>query len=147
MLSAVRSVIFVYLIAILTPIAVSCAGDVGASNMIKWQWPAGREATKKTIIEVMSIKEYKGGLFGIGKSASVGDIPPDPLTLTGMDILQVLDNPEFAAIFPSLEIHGIEVGMYIGVGLSKSGNVICVSRAPDLDLNKVTAWLEDWRCE
>jgi hypothetical protein len=133
-------------IVVTAVVALSVAeGARMSSDTLQWQWPAGRKADRKVLGKVSSIKPESGGLFGIGRSPSMGDSLPDA-QIVGFDVIAG-DSGKFKLRMPLLELHGAKKGTIAGIGIVDGEYLICFAPAPaGVSEAELGTWLKKLDC-
>jgi hypothetical protein len=122
-----------------------------ADGKLGWEWRAGRALAQRAAIRIEAAKKEGGGLFGIGKSPSLGAALPDAMTVSGHVV--AIDRPGVAkpagAIgfrIPRVELKSAKVGDLVAIGIIGDA-VVCLTPAPSgIADTALAAWLVEAPC-
>ena len=121
-----------------------------ANPLVKlgWEWRAERTLEQRAGLRLVQIEKEGGGLFGIGRSPSLGGSLPDAQRVQA-DVLSV-DRPGKLAVgasiafrIPKVELKGANEGVLVAIGIIGE-NVVCLTPAPE---EVVEASLSSWTSE
>jgi hypothetical protein len=117
-----------------------------------WEWRAKRALTQRVALRIDSVEKESGGLFGIGKSPSLGGSLPDPMRVRASAIAVDRSGPVPAGSalefrIPKMALQGVAKGDLVAIGII--GNAaVCLTRAPsDVAEPDLAGWLPDAPCE
>ena len=111
---------------------------------LKWEWPAGRKADQKLIVNIASITKHNTGFFGLKKSPSLIEGIPDPIDIKGIIIGgdSYLGNKSITITLPKVELENVSEGNLIAIGVIEPNICICLKTA-----TSATEDLSQWNCE
>ncbi|MGH9887935.1 MAG: hypothetical protein ACREBE_20550 [bacterium] len=127
---------------------LGCRSMSGNKLDLQWEWPAGRQAESRLLVQVDSIAKASKGVLEIGRSPSMANNLPDATDVTGT----VTAGPEgFVNRTVRLRLPGVEAAKLVGgapagFGLVGESTVVCVAPAPSRDPATNNKWLTDWSC-
>ncbi|WP_156427716.1 hypothetical protein [Thiohalocapsa sp. ML1] len=116
-----------------------------------WEWRAERALEQRAGIRLTRVKREGGGLFGIGRSPSLGGSLPDAQVVRA-EVLAV-DRPGQAAAgstiefrIPKMELKGAEAGALVAIGIIGQ-NVVCLApAAAGVTADSLASWLPEAPC-
>lgn len=116
-----------------------------------WEWRAERALEQRAGLRLTRVKREGGGLFGIGRSPSLGGSLPDARVVRA-EVLAV-DRPGRAEVggtiefrIPQLELKGADAGALVAIGII-GGNVVCLASAPaGVTASSLALWLTEAPC-
>lgn len=116
-----------------------------------WEWRAERALEQRLGLRLTQIKKEGNGLFGIGRSPSLGGSLPDAQRVQA-DVI-ALDKPGIGKIgtkitfrIPKIELKGAQEGALVAVGIIGQ-NVVCLALAPDaVNEALLSSWISEVSC-
>jgi hypothetical protein len=116
-----------------------------------WEWRAERALEQRVGVRLTRVKRESGGLFGIGRSPSLGGSLPDAQVVRA-DVLAV-DRPGPAEVgntiefrIPKFELKGAESGTLVAIGIIGQ-NVVCLApAAAGVAASSFGSWLSEAPC-
>lgn len=121
------------------------------SVQMGWEWRAERALEQRVGLRLIQIKIEGSGLFGIGRSPSLGGSLPDPQRVQA-DVISV-ERPGLAAKgirigfrIPKVELRGAREGSLAAIGIIGE-NVVCFAPAPvEVTEASLTGWISEAPC-
>jgi hypothetical protein len=134
-------------------ILASEGGFAMADSPLKrgWEWRAGRVLEQRAGLRLVRIHKEGGGLFGIGRSPSLGGALPDAQRVEAEVIVVDRSGPVHAGAriefrIPKVELRGAGPGALVAVGMI-GDNVVCLAPAPaDVNEAALAGWLPQAPC-
>lgn len=116
-----------------------------------WEWRAERTLEQRAGLRLTRVKQEGGGLFGIGRSPSLGSALPDAQVVLA-DVLAV-DRPGQAEVggkiefrIPKFELKGAQSGTLVAIGIIGQ-NVVCLApAAAGVTTDSLASWLPAAPC-
>ena len=116
-----------------------------------WEWRAGRALEQRVGLRLIQIKKEGTGLFGIGRSPSLGGSLPDAQRVQA-DVVAAA-RPGRAEIgmkvgfrIPKVELRGASEGSLAAVGII-GDNVVCFAPAPaEVTEASLSGWISEAPC-
>ncbi len=116
-----------------------------------WEWRAARALEQRAGLRLIQIKKEGHGLFGIGRSPSLGGSLPDAQRVQA-EVLAV-DRPGQARIgtkigfrIPKLDLKGANKGALVVIGMIGE-NVVCFAPAPaEVTEASLAGWIAGVPC-
>ncbi len=121
------------------------------SSQLGWEWRANRALEQRAGVRLTRIEKEGGGLFGIGRSPSLGGSLPDPRRVQAQVL--AVDRPgqasagtEIGFRIPNVELKGAKEGALVAIGVIGK-NVVCLSPAPaHVTETSLANWIPEAPC-
>ena len=116
-----------------------------------WQWRADRSLDQRAAVRLVSVERESGGLFGLGRSPSLGGALPDPRRVEA--VVVAVDRPGTLATgerlrfrLPALELGDAAPGALMVIGIIGT-MVVCLAPVPTaIPEEGLADWLPEAPC-
>lgn len=117
-----------------------------SSQVLGWEWRAGRELAQRAGLRITKIRAEGGGLFGWGRFPSLGAALPEAQVVEARVIAvdkpdQIVAGAQIRFRIPKVELRGAAEGDIVAVGII-GGTVVSLVRPPtDVSEDTIASWL------